>query len=76
MEDLKKLFMAHPNELGESYFQHLKAAWGSAYRLAKIFLALFVHGIFPFLFTTYGFEALERLYADWQNRRNKIKQVE
>ena len=46
---LKKLTQ-HPKEQGETYFQHMLAAWKVVYMLKIIELKCLVHSILPFLF--------------------------
>lgn len=46
-------FTAHPNEVGESYFGHLKFTIYNVLNLFRIGLVLFLHGVFPFIFISY-----------------------
>jgi hypothetical protein len=45
-------FTKHPREQGESYFQHMLAAWKICAILKTLLIKCFIHSIFPFLFTS------------------------
>lgn len=49
---LRRLFLDHPHEVGESYFQHLGAAWAVAFRLARLSATAMLHGLLPSLART------------------------
>jgi len=59
---MQKLFRDHPATVGETYFEHMGTAFTFAGRLLGASLACFVHGLFPFLFTSTGSLAVKRLY--------------
>jgi hypothetical protein len=59
---VQKLFRDHPESVGESYFEHMGTAFSFAARLLGAALACFVHGLFPFLFTSTGSATVKRLY--------------
>lgn len=44
-------FSYHPNQINETYFQHMKEALRFAYSLSKDAVALTVHAVVPFLFS-------------------------
>lgn len=44
---LDRLFLTHPREVGESYGEHLTAAWAYGFRLLGAAGAAFVHGLAP-----------------------------
>ena len=56
-----KLFTAHPNSVGESYWQHFMTAGSFGVSLIAAGLACLVHGIFPFLCKTTGSRAVRSL---------------
>lgn len=56
------LFKDHPASVGESYFEHMRAAFGFAVRLLGAACACLVHGLFPFLFTRTGSAMVKRLH--------------
>jgi hypothetical protein len=59
---MRKLFKEHPATAGETYFEHMGSAFTFAARLFGAALACFVHGLFPFLFTSTGSATVKRLY--------------
>lgn len=59
---MHKLFKNHPATVGETYFEHMGTAFTFAARLFGASIACFVHGLFPFLFTSTGSATVKRLY--------------
>lgn len=55
-------FTEHPATVGENYGQHMRSAFGFSFAMICGGLACFVHGIFPFLFTTTGSSTIRRLH--------------
>ena len=47
---MSNIFNQHPNEVGETYFQHLIAAWKYSFNLFGLFVIALIHGVFPFVF--------------------------
>ncbi len=47
---MSNLFNKHPNEVGETYFQHLIISWKYSFGLFRLFIVAMVHGVFPFIF--------------------------
>ena len=47
---MKNPFTRHPHEVGESYFKHMKTAFGYSIKLFGLSIVAFTHGLFPFLF--------------------------
>ena len=47
---IKKLFTDHPHATGETYFQHMWFALYLSFQGFRMFLAAFIHAIFPFMF--------------------------
>jgi len=68
MEKLKKLFTDHPNQMGESYIEHLICA--SMYGVRMIFagFAAIIHSIFPFLFQTTASDLAKEITGDVRTR--------
>jgi len=62
-------FLAHPAAVGETYFQHLAAAWGFSARLLRVSAKCFVHGLFPPAFEHAASDAVRELYIDLTARR-------
>jgi len=51
IDKLIRSFTTHPQSVDKTYWQHLRHAVAVAYRLEKLGWILFIHAIFPFLFT-------------------------
>ena len=62
------LFTRHPQEVGETYFQHMGVAARTGFKLAGGALACFVHAVFPFLFVTTGSQTIEKLHRQIHKR--------
>jgi hypothetical protein len=59
---LRNLFTDHPTTVGETYWQHLAAAWGFSWRLMAASLACLIHALLPFLFVRTGSRAITELH--------------
>jgi len=62
-------FTQHPNQLGETYFQHLKIAMKFSFNCAYASVTLFIHSIFPFLFRTTGSRIITKLFQTMVKQR-------
>lgn len=60
---LHRLFLAHPETVNESYFQHMRFAFGFSFWLALAAGAALLHAILPFLFETTASGIIEKLVA-------------
>ena len=58
---IRRLFLAHPRSVGETYFEHLIVATTFAARMLLGGLACLVHAIFPFLCTATGSRIIQEL---------------
>lgn len=65
---LKTLFTAHPDSVGETYFEHMGVALSFAWPLLGAGLAALVHAFLPFLCVTTASATVKRLYARMTNR--------
>jgi hypothetical protein len=65
---LKGLFTAHPDAVGESYLEHMRAALSFAGPLLFAGFAALVHAFLPFLFATAASAVIARLNARMVNR--------
>ncbi len=45
---MKNIFTKHPNDIGESYLQHLVKVIIFSLKLVLITVKVFIHAIFPF----------------------------
>ena len=66
--------MGHLRDTGETYLEHGRFAWGMAIRLLLAAMALFVHGIFPSLFTHTGSDLIDAANRMLQERRKNTHQ--
>jgi Family of unknown function (DUF6356) len=59
---IRRLFLAHPESVGESYFEHLRVA--GAFGLTMIFggLKALVHAVLPTMCETSGSDTVRRLH--------------
>ena len=67
-EEVNRAFTNHPKAIGETYVQHLWFTTKMAVRLMGIGLALFLHGLFPFLFTRTASSEFDAIYAIMKKR--------
>lgn len=68
-----KAFTQHPETVGESYFGHLRSAWGFAFTMAVGAMACLLHGLFPFAFQTSGSRRIRELYERMVTHRTAPK---
>jgi hypothetical protein len=59
---LQRLFLEHPQSVGETYLEHQRQAFGFAGTMLLGALACFVHGLVPSLFTRTGTQTVLRLH--------------
>jgi hypothetical protein len=67
MEKLLRLFKEHPEDVGETYLEHMLNALRFAFVLLCLTLAGVVHSIFPFFFektVSAGIKDLNRILED------------
>lgn len=69
---LKKLFLKHPHEAGETYFQHLRFTLGMAAHIALTAIIIVVHGILPFLFVKTASKRIAGMNRIMQARLYKL----
>lgn len=74
--DVEKLFTEHPNEAGETYFQHLGFTLAMGSRIALCGVLIIIHGIFPFLFTTTTSTQMQAIYAIMRGRKMAARKTE
>ncbi len=65
---LAAVFLDHPATVNETYFQHMRFAFGFAFWLAVAALAALVHAVIPALCETTASRILKRLYARVESR--------
>ncbi|MEM9667873.1 MAG: DUF6356 family protein [Pseudomonadota bacterium] len=62
MRHFRHAFTQHPSSVGESYFQHMRAAFGFGWSMLFGGFACLIHGIFPFLCAKTGSRCIGRLH--------------
>ena len=65
---VQRLFTAHPADVDETYFEHLRAASSFAGGLAICTFCCLVHALVPGLFTTSASARVERMHERMHNR--------
>ena len=62
-------FTKHPNDVGETYFEHMCCAFKFHYTLLRLSFAALVHAIFPFWFEKTASNGIREL-NDCMEKRN------
>ena len=62
------IFLDHPATVDETYFQHMRFAFGFAFWLGVAALAALVHAFIPALCETTASRILKRLHARIESR--------
>lgn len=62
MKKFSRLFVAHPETIGETYFQHLRHASSFSFSMISGGVACLLHGLFPFLFERTGSDKIRALH--------------
>jgi len=57
-----KTFTEHPASVGENYFQHMGSSFSFGSKMFFASLACFAHGLFPFICTSRGSQAITELH--------------
>ena len=66
---LDRVFLSHPRDVGESYFEHMATAFGVGGRMIAGGAACLVHGVAPALFGTTGSRTIRALHARISGRK-------
>jgi hypothetical protein len=65
----------HPQDVGLTYWQHLKFAWGECVRSLLISFVMFVHGLIPWVwdwkYSAFIDEAKKRIAPQHENRKER-----
>jgi hypothetical protein len=69
MKTLHQTFLAHPEAVGESYFEHMVFAFRFSGRLFRSSLAAFVHGVVPVCCETTASSAVLEMSDELRARR-------
>lgn len=69
MTNWKTPFTEHPASVGETYFQHMGAAFSFGSRMVAAGFCCLLHGLLPFLFVTKGRETIATLHDEMVTNR-------
>ena len=67
-QEVNRAFTRHPQDTGETYWQHLWFTVRMSGRLLYGMAVLMVHGLFPFLLTREGSKQIEKIYRIMKTR--------
>lgn len=70
---LRRLLLDHPDEVGETYLEHMQVAFGFGSRMFMASLACFVHGIVPALHKRTGSDCIRALHSRMVKNRVAIR---
>ncbi len=70
----ERLFVEHPREVGESYFEHFGHSAGYGLRVLKIAGYCFVHALIPGVFKTAASSAICRLADELDDRAQEARE--
>jgi len=62
--------MNHLYDMKMSWFQHAKVAWKLSLKLFLLFLAAFLHGLFPFVLINTTSKGVEKLSNELDKRND------
>lgn len=65
-------FTHHPEEVGESYREHLATASGFGLTMLVGGLCVLVHAVLPFLFVHTGSRTMDKLHKRMRKRVDKV----
>ena len=74
MPSMSKLFTAHPEAVGESYFEHMAFALKFSGRLFRAAFAAFAHGFVPGVCETTASSAILEMNDEIRARRTEMAQ--
>lgn len=69
MDRIVKAFRDHPASVGETYFEHMRAALGFTFTMIRAASGCAIHAFLPFLFQKTGSTAVDDLYRRMVTQR-------
>ena len=69
-----RLFKQHPQEVGETYFEHMGASMGFGVKLLKLAGCAFVHAIVPGLHKSTVSDAVREMEPGMTRRANEARE--
>lgn len=73
-QTLRTLFLDHPQEAGETYFQHMRTSAAFGFRLLKLALTAFAHAVVPGVHKTTVSTAIKSMAGDMGGRAEEARQ--
>ena len=70
---IRRLFLDHPDSVGESYAEHARVAGGFGLRMVGGGLGALVHAVCPFLCQTTGSDTVAALHARMVAKRGAVR---
>lgn len=74
IQTLKRLFVDHPREVGESYVEHFGAAAGFGLKLMRLAACAFTHAVLPGLHKTTVSDEVRRMARDMGGRAEEARE--
>lgn len=65
-----RLFTEHPSSLNETYLEHMAAALKISSMMLLAGFACLIHSVFPFIFTNFANDTVQRLHQFYESRKN------
>src|SRR5438045_1418815 len=72
-EEVNRAFTEHPQDTGETYWEHLWFTFRMCGRFLYATIVLLVHGLFPFLLVRAGSTQIEKIYRIMKTRIPKSR---
>ena len=69
------IFTKHPNEVGETYFQHLFNSLRYALTFVLLVFVAFIHAVFPFIFTKTASWLVQEMSAHTKKREGECNKT-
>lgn len=73
---VSRAFTEHPQDTGETYWEHLWFTCKMAARFLYAITVLMIHGLFPFLLMREGSKQIEKIYSIMKSRIPKARRDE
>ena len=67
----RRAFVEHPASVGETYLQHMDAAFSFGWRMVAAGFACLMHGVLPFLFVKTGSSTVRHLHEEMITHRSR-----
>ncbi len=71
MGTVRRLFVEHPQSVGETYLQHMASAFSFGWRMVLAGAACLLHGIFPFCCVKTGSSTVSHLHEKMITHRSR-----